>query len=289
MDHYKYIGCYKENDKSSSTSNSQSLNLVPGVEYTYNTCKQKAILSNSAVFGMQFNSDKNTVQCFISDPEKDYKTQLDTAIKYGSANLKDKINLEEDFNFNSLNSQCGKMKNGYTYGGSGVYATYSTDLALSLCDKHINLDNIQPPNYFTAKIHNLNTRFDNTIKSLRTTYFNYLSTPTVNNTKLYHTDLYALKKINLEYETIQLELKSNIDTVKKRISQEENNIDKAKTKKYTVNNKLKKLYSNDNAAIGDLNDKQLQHNISIIENIFLLITMTSALYFYYKIRFSQEQ
>jgi len=279
MDNYKYIGCYNENNK---TPNTQSLNIVPGTEYTYNTCKQKAIDANAAVFGMQFNSDKNTVQCFISNSDKDYKTQLNDTIKNGTASLKDKINLDEDFNFNTLKGQCGKMKNGYAYGGSDVYATYATAFALNMCSKHINLDNIISPNNFMANVHDLNTRFDDIIKSLRLSYLNYLRDQSVNNTKLYHKDLYTLKQINLEYDTIQIELTNNIKMLRERITTEDNNIKSAKSKKYIANNDLKKIYSNDNAALGEFNDKKLQNNVSRIENIVLFTMMTASFFFYYK-------
>lgn len=279
MNYYKYIGCYKDN---TGYSQQYALKLVEGSDYNYDSCTQKALNNNADVFGLQYSETNNTMQCFIGDSNNDSNKQLHNAKQYGISDLELKTDLDNDFNFSSLNMQCGKLKNGNVYGGRNANALYATDLAIDLCNNNINISKVQSPSYYASNLSDYNNRFNTIINSLKKTYFNYTLSPTNNNTNLYIKDSNDLKKLNLEYAAMLVELQNNIQTVGKKIEREDSNIEQLKKDKNKFNNKLNKLYDSDNAAIGVLDDQKKHLHISIIENILLFILLIVSYMFYNK-------
>lgn len=280
MDYYKYVGCYKDYN---NISQKHALKLVEGRDYNVNSCSEKAIAANSNIYSLQYSKDQNTMQCFIGDESKDLNRQLSEAKKYGLIDTPLEDIKDDNFNFANFSNQCGKLKNGHIYGGINANALYATDLAIDLCNSGVDVGVLKSPSYYKDNLSELNKRFNTIINSMKTTYLNYLLAPSDSNTRLYLVDTQKLKKLNLDYNSMLVEIQNNIKNVKKNISNKDSNIKNIKTEKNKLEIKLEDLYNSDNAAIGVLNDNKENLHISIAENIFLTIIMISAFYIYTKV------
>jgi len=284
MDYYKYVGCYKDYN---NISQKHSLKLVDGSDYNVNTCSEKAIAANSNIYSLQYSKDKNTMQCFIGDSDFDINKQFTEAKKYGIISKPLKDIEDPNFNFANFSNQCGKLKNGHIYGGMNANALYATDLAIDLSNTGIDLGSLKSPSYYKDNLSEYNSRFNAIINSMRTSYLNYILAPSDGNTNKYIADTQRLKKLNLDYSSMLVELENNIKNVQKNISNKDNNIKKIKEKKNKLENKLENLYDMDNAALGKLSDNKKYLYISIAENIILIMVILASYLMYGKLNVTE--
>jgi len=280
MNHYKYVGCYKDYN---NISQKHALQLVEGSNYNLDRCSQKAIQANVDVYSLQYSKDYNTMQCFLGDSHDDSTKQLNNAKKYGITPEPLKDIKDSDFNFATFANQCGKLEDGHIYGGIDANAVYATDLVIDLCNSGVDMGQLKSPSYYKDNLSELNNRFNAIINSMKTSYLNYLLAPSNSNTKKYIEDTQLLKKLNLDYSSMQVEIQNNINNVEKTITSKDHNIKNLKGNQNLLKVKLQDLYNSDNAAIGVLYDKKNNLRLSIVENIFLIMIMIGAFFIYTKL------